>query len=282
MIELRAGKWRAVLRPQLGGSLVSLTCGDLPVLRETTLECDDVLQSACFPLVPFCNRVAEGQFDFGGSTVRLEPNLPPQRHPLHGFGWRREWRTVRSDRHSALMEDEYAAGEWPWPYRAHQHVALDEDGCTIRLLAENRSDRTAPMGLGLHPYFRRGAETVVAFEARGMMGIDEEFLPDGSVEDASHVADFTAGAALPERLVDNCFVDWTGTATISDRLGAIRLRAFGAPHCHVFSPTEEPTLCIEPISHTPDALNRAPGEMISLPSCAAAAIALRIEADGPL
>lgn len=279
MIELTAGGWRAALRPEIGGSIAALECDGVPVLRTMGPDADHPLQAACFPLVPYCNRIAEGRFAFAGRAVEIAPNLPPQRHPLHGTGWLRAWRVVRRDAGSALLEDDFPAGaDWPWPYRAHQHVALDETGLTVRLMVENRAAGPAPMGLGLHPYFRRAPESVVTFSAARMLGIDGQFLPDGCEHEPDTLAPWSGSALLPATLVDHCFAGWAGSATIRDDRGSITLRGFGAPHCHVYAPPGGGELCLEPVSHTPDALNRAPAETTLLPPGAAAGIAMRIEA----
>lgn len=279
MIELTAGGWRAALRPEIGGSIAALEYDGVPVLRTMGTDADHPLQAACFPLVPYCNRIAEGRFMFAGRSVEIAPNLSPQRHPLHGTGWLRPWRVVRRDAASALLEEDFPGGaDWPWPYRAHQHVALDETGLTVRLMVENRAADPAPMGLGLHPYFRRSPECVVTFSAARMLGNDSQFLPDGRDHAPDTLAPWSDGALLPATLVDHCFAGWAGSATISDDRGSITLRGFGAPHCHVYAPPGGAELCIEPVSHTPDALNRAPAAMTVLPSGAAAGIAMRIEA----
>ena len=282
MIELAAGAWRAALRPEIGGCLAALERDNFPVLRKMADDADHPLQSACFPLVPYCNRIAEGRFAFAELAVEVAPNLPPQPHPLHGLGWLQPWRVVRSDATSALLEHAHdGSGEWPWAYVAHQHVALDEAGCTVRLMVRNAAPEPAPMGLGLHPYFRRAPETTVRFEAETMLGIDAGFLPDGKRHPPGALADWNAGAELPEVLVDHCFAGWSGLATIADARGTIALRGFGAPHCHVFAPPGSGQLCLEPINHTPDALNRAPETMpVVQPGCAAG-IAMRIEASPP-
>lgn len=279
MIELAAGAWRAALRPEIGGCLAALAHDGVPVLRTMAEDADHPLQSACFPLVPYCNRIAEGRFAWGRRKIEIAPNLPPQRHPVHGLGWLTPWRVVRSDAASALLEHAYdGAEEWPWAYVAHQHVALDDAGCTVRLIAQNRAAQPAPMGLGLHPYFRRSSESVVTLRAEAMLGIDAEFLPDGEIHDANALAAWSDGARLPDMLVDNSFARWSSSATIADALGTITLRGFGAPHCHLYAPPGGGELCIEPVNHLPDALNRAPEEMpVVQPGCAAG-IAMRIEA----
>ena len=278
MIELAAGDWSARLRPEVGGSIAALKCEGAPILRTMMDEADHPLQAGCFPLVPYANRIAAGGFSFGGHVVRIAPNLQGESHPLHGFGWLVEWRCIRHAPSSALLEHAFAgSAEWPWSYIAHQHVALDANGLTVRLMTRNTSDEPAPMGLGLHPYFRRARNTRMTFLADAMLGIDSECLVDGSRSPVDTLAPWSDGAVLPEVLVDHCFAKWGGTAMIADERGRITIRGFGTPHCHVYAPPDGEELCLEPVSHTPDALNRAPAEMIVLPPGCAAGVAMRIE-----
>ncbi|MBX7534950.1 aldose 1-epimerase [Qipengyuania sp. GH1] len=278
-ITLTAGLWKAVIRPQTGGCLAGLSRGNLPILREMPAQPDEVLGSACFPLVPYCNRIADGNFAFGDRQVRISPNMAPQRHPLHGLGWKSAWPVTRQAAGSAVLEHAYeGGGEWPWSYLARQHIVLDEEGCTIALQVENRASDAAPLGLGLHPYFRRSATTQVRFDADEMLGIDAEFLPDGTAHPADAFADWSKGSALPEMLIDHCFTGWNGKAAIADDQGIITIQAWGAPFLHVFSPPRSDDLCLEPVNHPPDALNRASASVPSVPAGCAISVAMRIEA----
>lgn len=279
MIELVAGDWRVRLRPEIGGAIAALDHAGTPVLRAMPETASDILAAACFAMVPYANRIGGGRFVWRGKTVELPPTLEGVRHALHGHGWQAVWRVVRHDRTSALLEHAHdGTSGWPWAYRAHQHVALDEGGCTVRLMVENLADEPTPLGLGLHPYVRRRAETSIRFEAEAMLGIDDDALPDGTSYAPDHLALWSRGALMPSVLVDNCFPGWRGSAVIADDLGTITLRGFGAPHLHVYAPPGEHVLCIEPVSHLPDALNRDPGTMpVVQPGCTAA-IAMRIEA----
>src|SRR5687767_6124737 len=95
MIELASGPYAMAIDPACGGSVSSLTWRGEPVLRTKTGV--GVLDSACFPLVPFCNRIASSRFTFEGVEVALAPNHPgdPSDLVLHGFGWVSAW-TVES------------------------------------------------------------------------------------------------------------------------------------------------------------------------------------------
>ena len=277
--RLRVGDWEAELAPDVGGAITALRMAGVPILRETRSSPSHPLQTACFAMVPYANRIAQGRFTFNDRPVQIAPNFPPQRHPLHGMGWLTRWNILRHDDASILLEHQHSGDSaWPWAYRAHQHVSLDRQGCTVRLMVENLSDETAPMGLGLHPYFRRFADTVLQFEADAMLGIDDEFLPDGESHPVDRLAAWPKGSALPDVLTDHCFTGWSGHARISDALGDITLRGFGTPCCHVFAPPAGDELCVEPVTQTPDAFNRAADEVPTVLPGRATGIAMRIEA----
>ena len=166
---------------------------------------------------------------------------------------------------------------WISCFSAEQDIVLDQAGCTVALALSNRGEIAMPAGLGLHPYFRRRPETRVRFDAETVMLSDAATMPTGIEAPASHFGDFAQGAALPHETIDHCFRGWSGTVTIEDDLGTIAMRATGAPHLHVYAPADGSALCFEPVSHTPDALNRAPAEMTVLEPGETARLEMRIE-----
>ena len=97
---LRADGLEAGLKPHAGGALTHFAdlSGPEPVdlLRRGVSGSDDPLDSAGFPLVPFCNRIRDGRFTFRGREVHLPPNMPGQKHPLHGQGWRGAWQVLEA------------------------------------------------------------------------------------------------------------------------------------------------------------------------------------------
>ena len=62
ILELAHGDLRLALDPALGGALLSFRKGDVDLLRPTPAGASDVLETACFPLVPYANRIADGRF----------------------------------------------------------------------------------------------------------------------------------------------------------------------------------------------------------------------------
>ena len=121
-LELRHSDLRLALAPALGGSMLSFRQGDVDLLRPTPASAADVLETACFPLVPYANRIADGRFTWGERTAVLPPNLAGQAHPLHGDAWRGAWRVEGVDERSAVLEFMPRGSAWPWRYSAAQSV----------------------------------------------------------------------------------------------------------------------------------------------------------------
>jgi aldose 1-epimerase len=276
-LTLRSGGWQAAVRPEVGGSLASLTFDGREVLRTMPLTSTSPLEAACFALAPYCNRIRDGRFTFAGREIVLPPNFAPERHSIHGLSWQREWRVESQSENKCVIVDHYdGTGPWPWAYRAEQRVRLGDKGLAVTLVLTNRGETPMPAGIGLHPYFRRYEGARVRFAADHVLLSDPECLPTGVTAPADHFANFRQGATLPVETVDHCFAAWKGEASIEDELGTIAISASGAPHLHLYAPADGSALCLEPVSHTPDALNRVPEEMTVLPPGCSASLTMRI------
>jgi aldose 1-epimerase len=122
-----------------------------PLMRGCHSDSNNVLEAACFPLVPFVNRIRGSRFRFRDREVVLTPNMAGDPSVLHGQGWLNRWQLLFARDQEAELVFEHEAGAWPWTYEARQHFALDERGLTVRLSCLNTSAEPMPCGLGQHP-----------------------------------------------------------------------------------------------------------------------------------
>jgi aldose 1-epimerase len=280
MLTLSGGDWQAAVLPEAGGLIASLTHKGVEVLRTLPAGSRNPLDAACFPLVPYANRVADAHFAWAGDDVQLPRNFPPETSNLHGIGWECAWQVISHGSFKCALQHQHDGRiGWPWAYQADQRVMLGSKGCAISLTLTNRSNVPMPAGLGLHPYFRRRPETRVRFAAAGMLPVNHALIPTGEVAAPDLFADFAGGVTLPADTIDHCFTGWDGMATISDDMGTITLMARGAPHLHLYAPADGSALCLEPVSHTPDALNQYPASMTLLPPGCSASLQMWIVAD---
>ena len=96
-VALRNEFLSAEILPDIGGGLARLDSiggsSSVPVLRPWT-QAGSVpprpSQVACFPLVPWSNRLAGG-FACEGRSYSIAPNREGDPYPIHGEGWLRPW-----------------------------------------------------------------------------------------------------------------------------------------------------------------------------------------------
>jgi len=263
IIALRAGNLELRLSPSIGGAIEAFeTMGNgrpSPILRESHTRLEKVLDAACFPLVPYVNRIRGGHFCFRGRDVRLAPNMAGDPSPLHGQGWLNPWQAVESGADRAVLSYRHAAGEWPWDYEARQEFAVDENGLAATLSCRNASRDPMPCGLGFHPYFPCGPQTRLDTDVSIAWTVDKDVLPLAEVPAAGRYG-------LKDRLVcgqglDNGFGGWGGEARMSDPDWpyAIRMSSGEAHFFQLYSPPTGGIFVAEPVTHANAALN-APEE----------------------
>ena len=121
IVTLTAGDLQIELSPSIGGAISAFEWigrgGPRPILRKCHSPLEKVLDAACFPLVPFVNRIRGGRFTFRGREMRAraEHGRRPEPAPRAGLAERVAGRRARASTHAALSFH-HAAGEWPWDY----------------------------------------------------------------------------------------------------------------------------------------------------------------------
>lgn len=256
MITIATEDWTCEVLPEIGGAIGSLRHRGQDVLRPA-LPDPEVVETACFPLVPFGNRIAEGRLPFGGETVQLAADPEGAPHALHGHGWRRPWRVdAQCPRGVRLALKVDREDGWPWQYEAMQTLHLVGDGLDIVLSVTNlATDKEMPVGTGIHPYFARTRHSAIACSTEQMWCNDATGL-------ATHPA---AETRFAERVLvpvaelegsDNFFVT-KGPVRIVTEAGVVDLGGDRTLGHHIYAPPGKPFFCVEPMSHVPNAFGRA-------------------------
>ena len=275
-LELAAGAARVTLLPDLGGAIGAFTFDYTPVLRPTpaaALAERNVRLAACYPLVPYSNRIRAARLAFGGATHVLARNFGDHPHALHGVGWQRAWDVVAASATRATLTFEHAArgddaAAWPWPFRATQVFDLCAPAAGHALLIAtltlvNTGPAPFPFGLGWHPFFPRDATTTLAFGADEVWVNDATALPIERVP-AIGTWSFAVPRAFGAATIDNVFCGWNGNATLASMQRGIVTTIAADSACSrlvVFAPADRDFVAVEPVTHETDAFNRgAAGE----------------------
>jgi len=269
-LELVDGVARVALLPAVGGAIAAFAWRGRDVLRPmpaAAIAAGNVRLAACYPLVPYSNRIRDARLRFGGAAHALARNFGDHPHAIHGVGWQRAWRVGRSDAANACLRYTHDprgddARAWPWPFTATQTFALgnDADGArlAVTLTLANTGTTTFPFGLGWHPFFPRDSATTLRFEARDVALNDATQLPVRRV--AATGAWSFASARNPGRAtLDNVFAGWRGQAALAAEDGtATTLAADSAcDRLVVYAPEGRDFIAVEPVTHDTDAFNRA-------------------------
>ena len=267
MIHLRAGRAQVEIAPRAGGAIAAfrwdVSGAHVNWLRPATAEAirdRDPEGMACFPVVPYSNRIRDGRFSFEGRKIQLPAQSGIDAHCEHGHGWRSAWSVVAHDGSTARLLHRYPAGQsWPWPYVAEQLFVLTDENLAVTVTLTNIGDRPMPCGLGLHPYFPATKLTRLSARVTLMWETDAEVLPTRLVVPAQ-AENPTSGVVISNATLDNAFTGWTGEAEISwPETGARLSMTADAPLrvLVVYTPAGADYFCAEPVSNITDAANLA-------------------------
>jgi aldose 1-epimerase len=267
IVTLRAGSMRMDLAPAACGAVTRLSSGDgdslIHWLRPATPNAVPDRASggmACFPLVPFSNRIRNGRFTFAGRTVQLPANFPPEPHAVHGDGWQVSWSLVERTQSSATIEYLHASGAWPYAYRARQNFELEPGCARLRVSVINEASEPMPAGFGFHPFFVRTPRARVTASVAGMWQTDADSMPTTLVPLPAQLPLAAAGIVPGEVSLDTHFTGFGGSARIEwpEWRARLRLDTSGPFGCLVvFTPPGKDFFCVEPVTNIIDAFNLA-------------------------
>ncbi|ALL12231.1 aldose 1-epimerase [Caulobacter henricii] len=267
MIAVEKGAARLELLPDTAGAVRRFSVAGRDILLVAPEGANDALQTAHFPLVPFCNRIPKGRFTFDGREVVLPPNLGDHPHALHGQGWRGAWTVDPAAAGQAVLSYDHTPGDWPWAYRAEQRFVLGEASLRITLSVTNKGDQPMPAGLGFHPYFplRPGERLKAAVD--GVWLIDPDVLPTVHHQGAWG-PDWVSGAGVAGHpdLIDHCYTGWDQRAELSAP-GLPTTTITASADCrwlHVYVPPGQDFYCVEPCASRPNPFGKGETGMVTL------------------
>ncbi|BDU20077.1 aldose 1-epimerase [Dyella sp. GSA-30] len=245
--------------PELGGGLAGFDWRArgqaIPLMRPAPEHPSDPNQLACYPLLPWSNRIADGGFSVEGRHVALAPNRDDEPFPIHGSGWQRAWEVREHSECEALLELQEAQADG-YVYRATQRYTLHDEALVVELSVTNTGPSTMPFGLGLHPFFLRHGEVLLHAPASQVwMNDGKTPLPVARV-DVPEAWDFHQPRVLPDEGVNHGFQPWMGDAVISWPTLGLQLHVETDVDTFVlYTPADDEFFCFEPVDHPINAVH---------------------------
>ena len=185
-------------------------------------------------LVPWPNRLADGQYTYDGVGYQLPVTEPERGTALHGLGCWERWTLAARDDASVTLELALVpVPGYPFALRVTITYALSDAGLAVRTVATNEGATSAPYGVGFHPWLSpAGADLddcTLRLDARTHVTTNARKLPTGT-ERAAGDFDFRAPRPLRGIALDDAYLDvlrdpagrsWVLLAAPDGRTGAV-------------------------------------------------------------
>jgi aldose 1-epimerase len=206
--EISHGDQRAVIT-EVGATLRSYEVGGSPVVDGFA---PDERSSAGRGqvLAPWPNRLEDGRYAFSGVEGAAALDEPERGNAIHGLVRWSPWTLdLRTDEAVVLRHVLHPQPGYPWLLEVGVRYALGADGLTVETDATNRSDTTAPFGIGFHPYVTVGTERIDDAHLRLPSGeqlvADDRGLPTGSHAVIGAEEDFMSSRPIGGTQLDTAF-----------------------------------------------------------------------------
>ena len=136
-------------------------------LRKLTYQGEDIIVSpgpddmvtCCHGqlLIPFPNRIENGEYTFEGKTYTLPIDEHERHNAIHGYGKRAFWKLVSLKEDAVTLSWRAPNMEgYPFDIVVTATYSLADDGLHLNISAYNNGDADAPWALAIHPWLANG------------------------------------------------------------------------------------------------------------------------------
>jgi aldose 1-epimerase len=246
-MKLQCGDWQALICPEQGAAFSRLQWRGRDVLVPAPEGARHPGAYGAFWMLPWANRLDGGRI--AGHAMPI--NRAAEGTAIHGLARDRPWEVISTATDHAVLQQRLEHA--PFDYTARLAVALDGDGVVMEMTLRHEGTAPTPYGMGWHPWFIRSAATSLHLNATQRANHNMRGLPENVTPCTGIAADEAGLIGL-----DNFFACWDGVARLVTPAGTITLTATGdfAAGVQVYAPAVQPIICVEPVSHMPDAPNR--------------------------
>ncbi len=165
------------------------------------------------PLIPWPNRLADGQYRFDGTEYQVALSEPEKHNAIHGLLRWRSWRVVRTSSAGVTMGVQlHPMQGYPFLLDVEVDYTLDGEGLTVTTTATNAGTRPCPYGTGQHPYLSPGVGlinqcTLQLGASTRILTDDQRQLPNGTEAVDRTIFDFREPRLLGTTKLDFAFTD---------------------------------------------------------------------------
>jgi aldose 1-epimerase len=210
--EITLGEQRATV-VEVGAAVREFAVGGLPVLDGFSID-ETAAGGRGQPLLPWPNRLLDGQYQFDGQTHQLPIDDVARHNAIHGLTRWQSWSLLEHATSCVRLGlTIYPRPGYPFLVVLEIAYSLDDSGLNVRTTARNGGDRPLPFGAGQHPYLTVGTPHIddasLQLVAGSRLEMDpERQVPSGVLLSTAHAAgDFGTPRAIGGQVLDECYTD---------------------------------------------------------------------------
>lgn len=224
-------------------------------------------------LVPWPNRVPDGQWQLDGVTQQLDLTEPDRQNAIHGLLRFTPYRLVERTASSVTLgATVFPQHGYPFLLETSVTYQLLDDGMSVTHRIVNESDSPAPAAIGTHPFFQIGDvptdDLVLTLHAGSRFPVDARLNVSAEIPIAGTDYDLRGGKRVGDLRLDDAFGDVALDGDVSAVLTAPDGRTVALwqdenfPYVQVYTTQEFPrgtskvtAIAIEPMTAPANAFN---------------------------
>ncbi|RFU67625.1 aldose 1-epimerase [Peribacillus saganii] len=281
-LEMENEFLKVILLPGQGSNLISIydKVSNTELLRVPKTMEDYKSASVLYgtPVLFPPNRIDGAVFEFENRTYEFEMNRPEENVHIHGLVHDKKWDVVKVDTENNIIVTQFVSKKYPDVIKQLPHdftiemiVQLSCNYITQTLKILNNSNKTMPVGIGLHTTFHFPAEESRLFlNAEQYWELNERKMPTGRLLEIPYKQELIKGMKLYGLALDDIYpIKDKQPAIIEHPAKGINISYKadkGYNHWVVFTMSgKEDLLAMEPYSWVTNAPNMdLPGEITGL------------------
>ncbi|MBU1101258.1 MAG: aldose 1-epimerase [Bacteroidetes bacterium] len=232
-------------------------------------------------LLPFTNRLKNGNYSFEGKNYQLPINEEDLNNTLHGFFYKREFeiaeREVCEEYGKLILKTLYNSELEGYPFKFSAELSYEfssENGLILTTKIVNKCEELIPIGDGWHPYFTFGGKVDDLFlkVPKGVVNLlDSQNIPTGNQMPCER---FIKSEKIEDYLLDTGLSLETDNDALTEiynpeeNVTIILWQKTGHRlynYLQVFIPPDRMSIAVEPMTCNANALNNKDGLIILSP-----------------
>lgn len=275
-IETAVGHSKAVILPQLGGTVYSLSLNDRNRNKSVSIlfsdTANEIKGNPLFRgrfLFPFNDRIPGGIYHYKKKEYRFPINDLENGDAIHGFLYKISMNSgnVRLNKNKTCIDLSSRlkpSSEYPFFLEIIIQYCIMLDSFELYIKVINRGIQEAPFAFGWHPYFMLGENQTIndynlKIPADYYFDVDEKMLPKGNkVPVKNSKFDFTLGKKIGNSILDHAFFPVKGAIILSNIQNKLIIEASPGlfPYFQIYTPQDRKSIAIEPITSGGNAFNQ--------------------------